>query len=67
MIENDEELRATQERIAYFENLMLQFRRTARPEEFLSVTKGYRLEIEKMQREVRDSLTRPVNLPARAA
>ena len=62
MIENDEELKATQERIAYFESLLLQFRRTARPEEFLSVTNGYRFEIEKMQKEVLDYLTRPVTL-----
>jgi hypothetical protein len=58
MIGNDLELAATQERIAYFQNLLAQFRISARPEEFPALASGYRLEIEKMQQEVLEYLTR---------
>ena len=56
MISNDEELKATQKRIAYFQNLLLQFRQTVRPEEFVFVTQGYRSEIEQMQADVTNYL-----------
>jgi len=49
MIENDQELQTTQERIAQFHQWLMQIRRTARPDEFDAVTSGYRLEIERMQ------------------
>ena len=52
MIENDDQLEATQERIAGFEKILLQLRVTARPEEFAAVSSGYRRELEKMQAEV---------------
>jgi hypothetical protein len=71
MIRNDQELRATQERIAYFERLLSQLRVTARPEEFGAVASGYRAELEGMQAEVLDYLTTPAGdprtEPARAA
>ena len=67
MIQNENELRVTRERIAYFEGLILQFRVTTPPEEFPQMAGGYRAEIEKMQREVLDYLMRDVDEPARAA
>ena len=57
MIENDLELSATQERIAYLLRLLAQLRVSATPEEFPSVAGGYRAEVERMQREVLDYLT----------
>jgi hypothetical protein len=57
MIQNDQELRVTQERIVYFERLLAQLRVAARPEELQAAISGYRAEIERMQVEVRDYLT----------
>ncbi len=62
MIQNDTELKTCQQRIAYFQNLLLQLRVKATPEEFLHVSGGYRVEIEKMQEEVLEYLTRHVCL-----
>lgn len=62
MITNERELQVTRERIARFQEWLLQIRQTARPEEFEAVASGYRLEIERMQAEVLDYLLRP--LPA---
>jgi hypothetical protein len=53
MIENDEALRVTQERIAYF----LQLRATCRSDAFPLVAGGYRAEVEQMQQDVLDYLT----------
>ncbi len=50
MIANDDELKGTRERIAYFEDLLAQMRVTARPDLFPSMASDYRAEIEKMQR-----------------
>jgi hypothetical protein len=58
MLANDTELAATQERIAYFQGLLARFRITATPEEFPAMSSGYRAEIERMQTEVLDYLTR---------
>ncbi len=58
MIANDEELKGTRARIAYFEDLLAQMRVAVRPELFPSMASGYRAEIEKMQREVLEYLTR---------
>ncbi len=58
MIHSDTELQASQERIAYFYRILAQLRVTSRPEVFASMASGYRAEIEQMQREVLDSLTR---------
>jgi len=58
MIQNDQELTATQERIAYFQRLLTQLRVTATPEEFPAVASGYRTEIVRMQDEVLEYLTR---------
>ena len=59
MIENDQELQVTQERIAHLQQCLMQIRQTARPAEFEAVTSGYRLEIERMQTEILDYLLRP--------
>jgi len=61
MITNEQELQVTLERIAKFQQWLLQIRKTARPEEFEAVTGGYRLEIERMQAEVLDYLLRPMS------
>ena len=58
MIKNELELATTQERIDYFERLLSQSRVTARPEEFPAVASGYRAELEAMQKNVLDYLTR---------
>ena len=61
MIANDEELKGTRARITYFEDLLAQMRVAAAPELFPSMASGYRAEIEKMQREVLEYLTRHVS------
>ncbi len=58
MINNDKELKVSQERIAYFQDLLLQLRVKATPEEFSLISTGYRTEILKMQDEVLKYLTR---------
>jgi hypothetical protein len=69
MIANDDELKGTRARIAYFEDLLAQMRVTANPELFPGMASGYRAEIEKMQREVLEYLTCHVSQtsPARVA
>jgi predicted phosphoribosyltransferase len=62
MITDDQQLQATQERIAHLQRWLVEIRQTARPEEFEAVASGYRLEIERMQAEVLEYLLRP--LPA---
>ena len=60
MITNDQELQVTRERIARFQQWLMQLRQTARPGEFEAVSSGYRLEIERMQAEVLEYLLRPL-------
>ena len=69
MIRSDTELGTTQERISRFEGLLAQLRVTATPDEFPLVASGYRVEIERMQQDVLDYLTRHVSeeLPAKVA
>jgi hypothetical protein len=66
LIQNDQELAGTQERIAYFQRLLAQLRVTATPEEFAYVASGYRAEIERMQAAVLDYLTRHPGVPTPA-
>jgi hypothetical protein len=66
MIQNDKELQATQERIAYFERLLLQLRVTTSASEFPLVSSGYRTELEKMHREVLAYLSRHASEPVSA-
>jgi hypothetical protein len=60
MIRDDQELAVTQERITYFLRLLAQLRVSSRPEEFPLVAGGYRAEVERMQQEVLDYLSRHV-------
>jgi hypothetical protein len=66
MIHNDQELQATQERIAYFERLLMQLRVTASAREFPLVSSGYRAELEKMQGEVLNYLSHHASEPVSA-
>jgi hypothetical protein len=67
MIQNDQELKITRERISYLLDLLARLRASSRPEELPLVTGGYRAEVERMQREVLDYLTRPAAcMPAKA-
>jgi hypothetical protein len=59
MIQNDEELKVSRERIAYLLDLLARLRVGSRPEERALVMGGYRAEVEQMQREVLDYLTQP--------
>jgi hypothetical protein len=58
MIRDDNELAVMQERIAYFLRLLAQLRVTSRPDEFPLVASGYRAEVERMQQEELDYLSR---------
>ena len=57
MIENDQQLAVTRERVAKVERLLEALRKTARSEEWPALSSGYRLEIERMQGEILDYLT----------
>ncbi len=57
MINNDQELAVTRERIAKLERILEELRKTARSEEWLALSSGYRQEIERMQGEGLDYLT----------
>ena len=63
MIQNDTEMEAAQERIAYFQRILADLRQTARPEEFPYVASGYRAEIEKMHAEILEYLMRHASEP----
>ena len=56
MIRKDKELAITRERMAMFERMLAELRKTARPQEWQDLSSGYRLEIERMQREILDYL-----------
>jgi hypothetical protein len=55
MIRKDKELAITRERMAMFERMLAELRKTARPQ-WQDLSSGYRLEIERMQREILDYL-----------
>ncbi|HEV3261110.1 MAG TPA: hypothetical protein VG013_29935 [Gemmataceae bacterium] len=59
MIQTDQELAVTRERISYFLDLLAQLRVSSRPQELALMSSGYRAEVERMQREVLDYLTQP--------
>jgi hypothetical protein len=65
MIQNDQELKVTRERISYLLNLLARLRVSSRPEEFGFVSSGYRAEVERMQREELDYLTQPSTTTAK--
>ena len=59
MIRNEQELAVTRERVATFERMLEELRKTARAEEWRDLSSGYREEIERMQREILDYLVQP--------
>ena len=59
MIHNEQELEVTRDRIEQFQRWLAQIRQTADERTFETMASGYRLEIEKMQAEIMDYLTRP--------
>lgn len=59
MIQNDTELRVTKARIERFQKWLLDMRQRVEPQEFLLMSSGYRLEIERMQAEVLEYLLYP--------
>jgi len=58
MIRNEQELKVTQERISYLLDLLARLRVSSRPEELALVAGGYRAEVERMQSELLDYLTK---------
>lgn len=58
MIQNDQELKVTQERIAFFYQVLADLRVNASPKQFELMSSGYSEEIKKMQEEILDYLTR---------
>ena len=60
MIANDKELAVVRERVAMFEHILEELRKTERPENWPAVSSGYLAEIERMQREILDYLARPI-------
>jgi hypothetical protein len=66
MIQNDQELKVTRERVSYLLDLLARLRVSSRHEELGLVSGGYRAEVERMQREVLDYLTQPVNQTLKA-
>jgi hypothetical protein len=67
MIQNDQELTVTRERITYLLDLLERLRIGSRPEELALVSCGYRAEVERMQCEVLDYLTPPASEPTAQA
>ena len=59
MVQDDQELAVTRERIEYFLDLLTRLRVSSRSQELALVSSGYRAEVERMQREVLDYLTQP--------
>ena len=66
MIQNDTELKATQERIAKFASWVAQFRVTASPAEFKLMSGAYLAESHEMHAEVMTYLRRHASEPAPA-
>jgi hypothetical protein len=64
MIQSDQELKVTRERISYLLDLLARLRVSSRAEELALFSGGYRAEVERMQREVLDYLTQPTTAQA---
>jgi hypothetical protein len=67
MIENEEALAVTKDRLAKMVRMLEALRKTARPAEWPALSSGYRLEIERMQGEILDYLATPVSTEETAA
>jgi hypothetical protein len=57
MIRNDAELRATQERILFFERILAEARRTYSLSSYAAMAEGYWLVIDKLQSDIRTYLS----------
>jgi Na+/phosphate symporter len=66
MIRNDTELQATQERVALFETVLAEARKTYSTSNYQAMAEGYLSEIDRMQTEIREYLGR-VAEPTEAA
>ena len=66
MIHNDQELKGTQERIAFFYQTLAQMRVAATPEEYRLFSDSYLTEIDRMHAEILDYLKRHSSEPAPA-
>ena len=58
MIQNDDEFRVTQSRIATLQETLLSLRKTEKPSNYILMSKGYLMEIDKMPAEVMEYLSR---------
>ncbi|MGH9768673.1 MAG: hypothetical protein ACREAB_14680 [Blastocatellia bacterium] len=58
MIQNDNELYAMQERILMFERVLAEARKTYSPSNYKAMAEGYLTEIDRMQAEIREYLSR---------
>jgi hypothetical protein len=67
MIQSDQELKVTRERVSYLLDLLTRLRASSRPDELALVSGGYRAEVERMQREVLDYLTQTATRPTAKA
>lgn len=63
MIQNDQELEGTQERIRFFCRVVARMRQVESPENFPLMASGYLAEIEKMNAEVLEYLKRHASEP----
>jgi hypothetical protein len=64
MIHNDAELQGTRERIAFFQDVLADLRRNANASDFEAMSGSYRAELEKLNKEVMEYLTRHASEPA---
>jgi hypothetical protein len=66
MISNDDELNCTVERIAFFRRLVANMRKVESPDSFRLFSNSYLAELEKMNAEVVEYLSRHASEPAPA-
>ncbi len=66
MIQNDTELQGTQERIAYFCSIVANLRKTETPQNFPFMASGYLAEIDRMNAEMLEYLSRHASTPIQA-
>ncbi len=57
MIQNDNELKATQERILMFERILAEARKTYSQSNYQAMAEGYLVEVDQMQAEIREYLS----------
>ena len=61
MICNDQELAVATEHAAKLERFLEELRKSARPEEWPALSSGYRMGIERTQRDILDYLAKPLS------